>query len=135
MPSAAANGSSSVRVLLVEDSDDEREMYASYLQNSGYVTLQCRTADEALRMASELVPDVIVTDVAMPGEQDGFWLVTRLKGQAETRRIPVIVVTGHTFAVHRELAVRAGCQKFLPKPCPPDCLEREVRRAVMQSVA
>jgi len=120
-------------VLLVDDSADERDMYAAHLEAMGFQTLQAETAVDGFEMALKYFPAVIVTDIAMPGAEDGFTLVRRLKQDARVARTPVIVLTGHAFEVHREEAHRARCDLFLAKPCLPSDLEGAIRDLLSQS--
>jgi CheY-like chemotaxis protein len=120
-------------VLLVEDADDEREMYAQSLRMRGYQTLQARNADEGLRLASERLPVVIVTDVVLSGSMNGFMLTQALKQDPRTRHTPVIILTGRVFEADREAAAHVGCDLFLTKPCLPDELVRSVRRCAAAS--
>ena len=119
-------------VLLVADSPDEREMYAESFQRQGYTTLQARTAADAYRLASELAPAAIVTDVKLDGRDDGLTLTRLLKQDDRTRRTPVVVLTGYVFTHNREAAARAGCDLFVPKPCLPDALSRLVERLIQR---
>lgn len=115
-------------VLLVEDADDEREMYAASLQLRGYGILETRNGDDAIRLATQLRPFVIVTDVVLQGTIDGFTLTRSLKDDPRTRDTPVIVLTGRVFEKDRDTAARAGCDLLLRKPCSPDALVRSIRR-------
>jgi CheY-like chemotaxis protein len=110
------------RVLLVDDSVDEREMYAEYLRTRGYRTLQAVTANDGYQIAAELSPAVVVTAVKLRGTEDGLGLTARLKADASTRDASVIVLTGFVFDTDREAAARAGCDRFLMKPCLPSAL-------------
>lgn len=113
-------------VLLVDDFDDNREMFAGYLSLAGFRVAEASTGREAVDRAFELLPDVILMDVSLP-ELDG-WAATRLlKNDARTRDIPVIMLTGHALADHRDDARETGCAAFLAKPCAPDALERVIR--------
>lgn len=120
-------------VLLVDDSHDERDMYAAQLEADGFQVLQAETALDGFEMALAYFPDVIVTDVAMPGTEDGFALVKRLKQEPKTSRTPVVVLTGHAFEVHRDEAQRAKCDLFLAKPCLPSDLEAAVRELLART--
>lgn len=113
-------------ILLVNDTRDEREMYAEWLQHSGYCTLQAGTAADGLRMAVELEPDVVVTDIMLPGEMDGLALTESLKSDTTTVGMPVIVLTGCAFDSDRVNANRAGCDLFLTKPCLPEQLGQTI---------
>ena len=117
-------------VLLVTDSPDEREMYSESFERQGYTTLQARTAADAYRLASELAPAAIVTDVKLDGLDDGLTLTRLLKQDDRTRRTPVVLLTGYVFTHNREAAARAGCDLFVPKPCLPDALSRLVKRLI-----
>jgi CheY-like chemotaxis protein len=120
-------------VLLIDDSTDERDMYAAQLEVSGFRTLQAESAVDGFEMAVKYFPDVIVTDIAMPGAEDGFALVRRLKQDGRFERTAVIVLTGHAFDVHRDEAQRAKCDLFLAKPCLPADLEGAIRSFLSQS--
>jgi two-component system, cell cycle response regulator DivK len=81
-------------VLLVADSDDEQEFYTESFQRHGFTTLQARSADEAFRLAFEMEPSAIVTDVELAGRADGLELTRWLKGDDRMRRLPVVRLTG-----------------------------------------
>ena len=118
------------KVLLVTDFRDEREMYAQWLRGQGYCTLQAASASDAFRLAAELAPDVVVTDVRLAGPEDGLGLTRRLKDGEPATRPRVVILTGYAFPRDREDAVRAGCDLFLTKPCLPDALATAVARLV-----
>jgi len=122
-------------ILVVDDYQDAREMYAEYLQFSGFRVAEARNGNEALEQAFALKPDLILMDLSLPG-MDG-WEATRvLKSDDRTKHIPVVALTGHALAGASEGAKRAGCDSFVTKPCLPDDLVVEVRRmlgAVKQS--
>jgi len=122
-------------ILVVDDYQDAREMYAEYLQYSGFRVAEARNGNEAVAQARSLKPDLILMDLSLPG-MDG-WEATRvLKADDETRHIPIVALTGHALAGASEGARKAGCDSFVTKPCLPDDLVVEVRRmlnAVKQS--
>ena len=114
-------------ILVVDDYQDAREMYAEYLQFSGFRVAEARNGNEAVTQAFDLKPDLILMDLSLPG-MDG-WEATRvLKADERTRHIPVVALTGHALAGASEGARRAGCDSFVTKPCLPDDLVVEVRR-------
>jgi two-component system, cell cycle response regulator DivK len=114
-------------ILVVDDYQDAREMYAEYLQFSGFRVAEARNGNEAVAQAFELKPDLILMDLSLPG-MDG-WEATRvLKADERTRHIPIVALTGHALAGASEGAKRAGCDSFVTKPCLPDDLVVEVRR-------
>ena len=114
-------------ILVVDDYQDAREMYAEYLQFSGFRVAEARNGNEALEQAFALKPDLILMDLSLPG-MDG-WEATRvLKADDRTRNIPIVALTGHALAGASEGAKKAGCDSFVTKPCLPDDLVVEVRR-------
>ena len=114
-------------ILLVDDYQDAREMYAEYLQFSGFRVAEARDGNEAVTQALALLPDLILMDLSLPG-MDG-WEATKLpKSDDRTKHIPVVALTGHALAGASEGARKAGCDSFVTKPCLPDDLVVEVRR-------
>jgi CheY-like chemotaxis protein len=121
-----------VRVLLVDASRDEREMYAEWFKLKGYCTLQASTGRDGFRLASELRPDVVITAIRLPGDMDGLSLTAVLKRDPETRDLPVIVLTGCAFQHERDEASRSGCDRFVMKPCLPHVLAAVVDRVLRE---
>src|SRR3954466_12736055 len=114
-------------ILVVDDFQDNREMYAEYLQFSGFRVAEAATGHEALEKAFALRPDLIIMDLSLP-VMDGWEATRRLKADERTRKIPVVALTGHALAGHSRGAKEAGCDSFLAKPCLPDQLVAEIRR-------
>jgi CheY-like chemotaxis protein len=112
-------------VLLVEDVADTREMYAVYLRHCGFTVTTATNGAEALDAARGQAPDLILMDAAMPG-LDGWTATELLKSDPATRNVPVLILTAHVFAEHRERARQVGADGFIGKPCMPDELAREV---------
>jgi CheY-like chemotaxis protein len=121
-------------VLVVDDYEDAREMYAEYLQYSGFRVAEARNGMEAMEKAFELRPDLILMDLSLP-VMDGWEATRRLKADARTKAIPVVALTGHALAGHSDGARKAGCDAFVTKPCLPDALVMEVRRVLEESRA
>jgi CheY-like chemotaxis protein len=118
-------------VLVVEDYQDAREMYAAYLQFSGFDVAEAGNGLEAVEKATELLPDIVLMDLALP-KMDGWEATRRLKRDPRTRAIPVVALTGHALAGHADGAREAGCDAFVTKPCLPDALVAEIRRLLDQ---
>jgi two-component system cell cycle response regulator DivK len=120
-------GDSRPLVLVVDDYQDAREMYAEYLQYSGFRVAEAKNGNEAVAQARSLKPDLILMDLSLPG-MDG-WEATRvLKADEATKKIPIVALTGHALAGASEGARKAGCDSFVTKPCLPDDLVVEVKR-------
>ena len=114
-------------ILVVDDYEDAREMYAEYLRFCGFRVAEARNGNEALEQAFTLMPDLILMDLSLPG-MDGWEATRQLKADERTRSIPVVALTGHALAGASEGAKKAGCDSFVTKPCLPDDLVVEVRR-------
>ena len=114
-------------ILVVDDYQDAREMYAEYLEFSGFRVAEAKNGEEALDKAFSLTPDVILMDLSLP-VMDGWEATRRLKADERTRHIPVVALTGHTLTGHSNGAKEAGCDAFVTKPCLPDALVQEVKK-------
>jgi CheY-like chemotaxis protein len=114
-------------VLVVEDYQDAREMYAAYLTFSGFRVAEATNGVEAIEKTIELLPDIILMDLALP-RMDGWEATRRLKMDERTKHIPIVALTGHALAGHAEGARQAGCDAFVTKPCLPDALVAEIER-------
>jgi CheY-like chemotaxis protein len=112
-------------VLLIEDYDDAREMYAECLEYNGLRVIAAADAVRGLRLAEEHKPAVILMDAALPG-LSGWDAIKELKTNPATRHIPVLMLTGHVLGDARERALAAGADGFLSKPCLPDELTEQI---------
>ena len=123
-------GDQGPNVLIVEDDRDGRRLYVEWLEHAGFRVSEAHNGLQALERAVESSPDVIVTDLHIPGI-DGFELTRRLKQDPRTRNVPVLAVTGYAaFASDPDRARRAGCNEVLAKPCSAEDLESAVRRLI-----
>lgn len=124
----AANASKEAPlILVVDDFEDGREMYASYLRFSGYRVDEAADGNEALEKAFTLRPDIILMDLSLPGI-DGWQATRELKRDERTANIPIVALTGHALEAHSRSAKEAGCDAFIVKPCMPMDLLNEIRR-------
>lgn len=114
-------------VLVVDDYQDARDLYAACLESAGYRVVTARSGAEAVAEATARLPDLIVMDLSLPG-MDGWEATRRLKADSRTRHIPVLALTGHALAGAAERARAAGCDAFVVRPCLPDELLREAAR-------
>ena len=104
-----------MRILYVEDNDDNVYVLKTRFGRAGYTVLVATDGAQALTMAAAEKPDLIVMDLAMP-VLDGWETTRRLKALEETRDIPVIALSSHAMAGDREKALAAGCDDFDTKP-------------------
>jgi CheY-like chemotaxis protein len=127
-----AAGPHKKRVLVVDDFDDAREMYAEYLEFAGFQVDTARNGVEAVEKAQEGTPDIILMDLSLP-VMDGWEATRRIKQDARTRDIPVMALSGHVFAGNAEQAKDAGADDFVAKPCLPQDLENKIRNMLRPS--
>lgn len=116
-------------VLIIDDSDATRRMYAKALTHYGLKVIEATNGGEGVQMANSHRPDVIIMDIAMP-VLDAWAAIRLLQASPETAPIPVIALTGHTSPGDREGALQAGFHGFLGKPCEPRRVLAEIRRVV-----
>lgn len=116
-------------VLLVEDNEDNRIVYATVLEHYGYRVLEARDGEEGVRVARTEHPDIVLMDISIP-VIDGWRATTILKGDPRTNRIPVIALTAHALPEDREKSRSVGCDGYLAKPCEPSRVLAEVRRVL-----
>lgn len=116
-------------VLIVEDQGELRQLYAQQLELSGFDVIQAANGADAIAHTESHSPDVVLMDLSLP-VVDGWEATRRLKNDARTAHIPVVALTAHDGSGELQRATRAGCDWFVPKPCPPDALIAEVRRVL-----
>ena len=118
-------------VLVVDDVQDNRELYVEYLSAVGFRAVGAADGRSAIETAKKLRPGVILMDMSLPG-LDGWTATETLKRDPATRDIVIIAVTGHAEPAFRERAERVGCDFFLPKPVVPEELRDHIIRLLDQ---
>jgi CheY-like chemotaxis protein len=116
-------------VLIVEDQTELRHLYVQQLTMSGFDVIEAGNGADAINHTSARLPDLVLMDLSLP-VVDGWEATKRLKSDARTAHIPVVALTAHDGAGELQRATNAGCDWFVPKPCPPDSLITEVRRVL-----
>jgi CheY-like chemotaxis protein len=111
-------------VLIVDDDPDARMIYSIYLRAMGCQVFTGEDGRAALQKATDLLPDLIVMDLAMP-RVDGWEAIRRLRGSSWTHKIPIVAVSA--VSASRETAFDAGCDAYLTKPCEPQVLWSQIR--------
>jgi CheY-like chemotaxis protein len=118
-------------ILIVEDDPETRLFYSAALARGGFHIEQAHNGNQALEKALKSPPDLILTDIAVPGI-DGIELCRRLRADARTRAIPLLAITGYGDRDYLDRARQAGADLVLSKPCDADLLVREARRMLAQ---
>jgi chemotaxis family two-component system response regulator PixH len=116
-------------ILVVEDTPSEMELMSFYLREGGYAVISANSAKEALDKAIEQRPDVIVTDVVMPG-MSGFELCRSLKKHPVTAKVPIVICTSKDQEIDRLWGMKQGADAYITKP-----FNREQLIRVVKSVA
>jgi CheY-like chemotaxis protein len=119
-------------VLVADDDRDTRELYRACFDTSGYRTAEAGTGSQAIVSAIEIVPDVLLTDYVLP-DIDGLTVARRLKADARTAGICILMVTGYANPDLVQRATAVGIERVLLKPCLPQAALREVSRALARS--
>jgi 7-keto-8-aminopelargonate synthetase-like enzyme/DNA-binding NarL/FixJ family response regulator len=113
--STAAPNSSSPKILLVEDSDANRDMLTRRLERRSFRVCGAADGPTGVAMAGTEIPDLILMDVAL-GAMDGWEATRRIKANPKTANIPIIALTAHALATDRDKSVEVGCSDFDTKP-------------------
>ncbi len=119
-------------MLIVDDSDDVREVWHDWLTIWGFDVDQAENGAEAVQKATACRPDLVLMDWTMP-VLNGLAATERLKADAATAGVPVLALSADTFAPTPQEALGAGCKNFIGKPVSPESLLNEIRRAIRAS--
>jgi CheY-like chemotaxis protein len=103
------------RILIIEDNLLNLELATDLLEANGFVVSSAQTAEDGLRLARELLPDLVLMDFSLPG-MDGLTATKNLKTDPATRQISVVGLTANAMKGDEELALNAGCDGYLTKP-------------------
>jgi signal transduction histidine kinase len=114
-----------MKLLVVEDDEDARELLAALLSDEGAEVVTASTADEALSQLDAGCPDVLLSDIGLPGA-DGIELIRRVRERLPPETLPAIAFTAYSQAEDRKLVQRAGFQAHLTKPAAPADIVRVV---------
>ena len=104
-----------MRILYVEDNDDNIYVVKNRLGRVGHTVLVATDGEQGVAMAAAERPDLILMDLRLP-VIDGWEATRRIKAQAETRHIPIIALSAHAMTGDREKALEAGCDDYDTKP-------------------
>jgi CheY-like chemotaxis protein len=102
-------------ILIIEDNPMNLELATDLLEAGGFVVAAARTAEEGLRLARELTPDLVLMDFALPG-MDGLTATRNLKTHPATQHLIVVGLTAHAMKGDEAAAREAGCDGYLTKP-------------------
>lgn len=103
------------RILIVEDNDLNLKLFRDLLEAHGYETFETKDGNEAMTIARNMQPDLILMDIQLP-EISGLDITKRLKADSEVGHIPVIAVTAFAMKDDEEMILSAGCEAYMSKP-------------------
>lgn len=115
MPPSHRKRSGQVKILYVEDNDDNVFVLKGRLARAGHVVLIAGNGEQGIEVARAEQPDLVIMDLSLP-VLDGWEATRRLKADPATRAIPVLALSAHAMAGDRERALAAGCDDFDTKP-------------------
>jgi CheY-like chemotaxis protein len=117
-----------MRILVVEDQDSIRRMIEALVQARGYRVTAVASGAKAIDVAMTDPPDLVLLDLMMPGQYDGFDVCRKLRSEASTKTIPIVIITAMDDPDARTRATQAGATAFYTKPFSPIALLKEIER-------
>ena len=114
-------------ILIVDDNEKNRKLAREVLRAAGLRTLEAARGEEAIAIAAECRPDVILLDLRLP-DMDGMDVARGLRGEAGTARIPVVALTASPYAGGSDRLLAAGFDGYLQKPIDVRAFPEQVRR-------
>jgi two-component system, cell cycle response regulator DivK len=116
----------SKRILVVEDTEDNRRILRDLLTNAGFELIEAVDGEKGGAMAAEHRPDLILMDIQLP-IIDGYEASRRIKANPELRHIPIIAITSYALAGDEEKTAAAGCDGYVAKPFSPRQVLAKIR--------
>lgn len=117
-----------MRILVVEDQDSIRRMIEALVQARGYQVSAVSSGAKAIDQAITNPPDIVLLDLNLPGQYDGFDVCTRLRSDPGTRNVPVVIISAMDDDESRARATSAGATAYYTKPFSPIALLKEIDR-------
>ncbi len=115
------------RILLAEDNEDNRTIYRTILEHSGYTVVEAQDGEAAVRLAATEHPDLILLDISMP-LLDGWEAARQIRDNPDIAQVPIVALTAHALQQDRAKAIAEGFDSYLAKPVEPRRVVEEVRR-------
>ena len=117
-----------MRILVVEDQDSIRRMIEALVQARGYQVTAVSSGAKAIDVAMTDTPDMVLLDLNLPGQYDGFDVCQRLRSDPATRTVPVVIISAMDDDESRARATAAGATAYYTKPFSPIALLKEIDR-------
>jgi len=131
--SAIKNDNDKKLILVVEDKYDMNELICAVMRNAGFDTISALDGKQGVKMAAELIPDLILMDIKLP-KMDGITACEYITKSAKTTNVPVIMVSAKIDVRTKLAAFIAGAKRYITKPFGVEELVEEVRRTFRQKI-
>ena len=120
-------------ILVVDDDDDIVRLLDKALTNKGHEVIKCNGGEEALEIAAQSQPDLIILDVEMP-KLDGYQVLWHLGENADTQHIQTLILSGRKTFSDKKFGLKLGARDYIAKPFSIDVLLNRVEHLLSQSV-
>jgi DNA-binding response OmpR family regulator len=117
-----------MQILVVEDQDSIRSLIEALVSARGHKVVAVASGAKALEIAFQSTPDIVLLDLHLPGQYDGFAVCEKLRASAATKNTPVIIISAKDDTAARARATEAGATAFYGKPFSPTALLKEIER-------
>lgn len=114
------------KILVVEDTEDNRQILRDLLSMAGYEMVEAYDGAEGVQKAAEHKPDLILMDIQMP-VMDGYEATRRIKANPDLKSIPIVAVTSYALSGDEQKTRAAGCDAYIAKPYSPRQMLAKVR--------
>ena len=118
------------KILIVDDDVGIRELVDTTLRSDDYQIFQAESGEQAIELAREEKPDLIIMDIMMPGDIDGFEATRIIKSDPETKSSAIIILSGKAEEAEKEKGFAAGADDYFTKPFSPLALIKKVEEAL-----
>ncbi len=117
-----------MHILVVEDQDSIRRMIEALVSARGHKVVAVASGAKAVEMAIQTTPEVVLLDLHLPGQYDGFDVCRKLRATPSTQNVPVIIISAKDDAATRAEAVSIGATAYYGKPFSPMALLKEIEK-------
>jgi CheY-like chemotaxis protein len=132
-PDSVASRAEAATVLLVEDTEDNRQMMRRLLEMSGYRVVEAINGKEAVESALQVLPEIILMDLSLPFI-DGLAATRRIRNLPGMSKVPIVAVSAHDSADFHHEALEAGCDAYITKPIDYPQLEDTINRLLARNL-
>ena len=118
-------------LLVVDDNELNRDMLGRRLDKKGYRVVEADNGEQAIHLAAQQRPDLIIMDIRMPG-LSGLDATRRIREYQSLQRTPIVAVSAYGAADYRAQAINAGCNEYVSTPFEPDALGELIKKLLAQ---